>query len=65
LTIFNILGQKIKKIQFGPQMAQRIVWNANNELGHTVGSGYYIAQVSLLDKRGKKHSQVTKILYLK
>ncbi len=44
LTIYNMLGQKVKTLFSGNQLAgrYRMVWDASNEFGHHTSSGIYI-----------------------
>jgi len=62
ITVFNILGQKIKMLYSGrPQIGRNTVrWYGTNERGCRVGTGVYIARL--------KTSKVTftkKMLYVK
>jgi hypothetical protein len=44
LTIYNLLGQKVRTLVSGYQGAGRydVEWRGDNDLGHGVGSGVYI-----------------------
>ena len=44
LTVYNLLGQKVRSLVSGYQGAGRydVEWRGDNDLGHPVGSGVYI-----------------------
>jgi hypothetical protein len=44
LTVYNLLGQKVRSLVSGYQGAGRydVAWRGDNDLGHAVGSGVYI-----------------------
>jgi Mg-chelatase subunit ChlD len=65
LAIYNILGQQVKKIPLSAQTSQKLVWNAVNEQGQQVVSGFYIVKLSLKDASGKSRNEFARILYLK
>jgi len=65
LSIFNILGQRVKKISLGDKNNQKIVWNAYNDQGRQVVSGFYIVQLSLINQKGEVQNESARILYLK
>ncbi len=65
INIYNILGQRVKTIPLNTNGPQRIAWNAMNDQGRTVSTGFYIAELSLFNKAGKIHRETVKILYLK
>lgn len=65
VEIFNIVGQRVKHFSVDKERSQPILWNARDECGLPVGSGFYIVQLSLFDQKGNAHREVEKILYLK
>ncbi len=65
LVIYNLLGERVKKFSLNQNGVNNISWNAKNEFGSAIGSGFYIVQLLLTDKSQKVHSETAKILYLK
>jgi hypothetical protein len=65
VDIFNILGQRVKHFSIDKEAAPAIVWDARDERGLPVGTGFYIVQFSLFDHKGIASREVEKILYLK
>ena len=65
LVIYNLLGERVKKYSLNENGVNHISWNAKNEFGSLVGSGFYIVQLLLTDRSQKVHSETAKILYLK
>jgi len=65
ITIFNILGQRVKTFTLLNDSPDRIIWNAKNEFGRSVVSGLYIVQLSLKNKDGKMYNETARILHLK
>jgi uncharacterized protein (TIGR03790 family) len=56
LTIYNILGQKIRTFQFNntKQNQYQLVWNGKNEIGQQVSSGIYFYELrsdSFVDRK--------------
>jgi hypothetical protein len=51
LTIYNMLGQKVKtfNIQSTPAGYHSVTWNATNDLGQQVGAGVYLYQLQAKD----------------
>ena len=47
LTIYNMLGQKVKtfNMQSTPAGYHSVTWNATNDLGEQVGAGVYLYQL--------------------
>ena len=47
LTIYNMLGQKVKtfNMQSTPAGYHSVTWNATNNLGQQVGAGVYLYQL--------------------
>ena len=65
ITIYNILGHRIKEFNLSDNNSGNIRWNARNERGDLVGTGFYFAQLTLFDMQNKKYVETAKILYLK
>ncbi len=65
VDIFNIVGQRVKHFSIQKEAPLPIVWNARDEHGLPVGTGFYIVQLSLFDQKGNASREVEKILYLK
>lgn len=47
LTIYNLLGQKVRTLVRGPQPAgeHTVEWNGKNDIGNSVASGVYIYRI--------------------
>lgn len=65
IKIFNILGQKVKEFELTGNNMQKVVWNAKNERGDMVGTGFYFAELTLTDQKKNSFTETAKILYLK
>ena len=65
LRIYNLLGQCVRSINLGQNNFDHIVWNARNNHGEIVSTGFYIVQLVLHDNAGKQYSESAKIMYLK
>lgn len=65
VSIYNVLGQRVKSFTVGKGGGSKIVWNAGNEQGAVIGSGFYIVELTLMDAAGVKRRETAKILYLK
>jgi hypothetical protein len=65
LAIFNILGQRVKQVQLKSDGTQEIIWNALDDHGSQISSGFYIVRLSLYDERGNVFNEHQKILFLK
>ncbi|MEJ2055790.1 MAG: VWA domain-containing protein, partial [Calditrichaceae bacterium] len=65
LSIYNLLGQRVKKIQLSKDSPRIITWNAHDDQNRAVVSGVYIVRLSFTDLAGQKHSQSARILHLK
>ncbi|MFH1527992.1 MAG: T9SS type A sorting domain-containing protein [Bacteroidota bacterium] len=67
-AIFNSLGQKVFEItdrEYAPGV-QTVIWNAKNNFGSTVSSGFYIFRAIITDQKTKKLKVCTlKLIYLK
>ncbi len=64
IKIYNILGQMVKSYNLNKGMSN-VTWNARNNDGVLVGSGFYIVQLTLTDQTNQVHKETAKILYLK
>lgn len=62
LTIYNILGQRVKTLINGFQKAgyKRIVWNGRDDSGKEVSSGIYLYKID-----AGRHSDVKKMVIVK
>jgi len=62
LTVYNILGQKIRTLQNGKLSSgtHEIRWDGKDQYGRTVGAGFYIYQI-----QSNKQIQTKKMLFLK
>ncbi len=67
VTIFNILGQKVKHFEIESGMEKiNLMWNATNESNLPISTGFYIVNIRLFDSFGNISSnQSQKLLYLK
>lgn len=67
MNIFNILGEKVKgyRIESGSRNFS-INWNARNDWGGKISSGFYIVSINLYDTSGKLINNLSqKLIYLK
>lgn len=62
LTIYNVLGQKIRSypIRAAEAGEQRVVWNGTNQAGQVVTSGIYFYKLSV-----GKHARIRRMLLIK
>ncbi|MBN2413555.1 VWA domain-containing protein [candidate division KSB1 bacterium] len=65
VEIYNLLGQRIKKYEINKNAPSQLIWNALDEQGLPVSSGFYIVHLALRNKDGQIHHESQKILYLK
>ena len=65
IDIYNMLGQRLKKFTFDPSQKTKISWDARNQQGQQVSSGFYIVRLSLKDTTGEIVNRTARILYLK
>jgi Mg-chelatase subunit ChlD len=65
ISIYNMLGQRVKKIQLSKNSPQQITWNARDDYGRSIVSGVYIVHLSVTETDGKKHNESARILHLK
>lgn len=64
LTIFNVLGQVVKKFNMDGNTS-KITWQAANDYQNKVSTGLYYVSLKLVDYKGKTHYKNSKILFLK
>ncbi|HMV27275.1 MAG TPA: FlgD immunoglobulin-like domain containing protein, partial [bacterium] len=62
LTVYNLLGQKVKTLvqQHVAAGYHTIVWNGRNESGHAVSSGVYLYRLEI-----QGHVVTKKMMFLK
>ncbi|PKL88336.1 MAG: hypothetical protein CVV23_10720 [Ignavibacteriae bacterium HGW-Ignavibacteriae-2] len=65
LNIYNILGQLVKEYNLTSTSNNTVAWNAVNNFGQLVSTGFYLVQLSLLDNNNNRYTETAKILYLK
>lgn len=65
IRIFNLLGQRVNEIVLSGGSMQSVKWNARNDKGMQLGSGFYIVQLILTGKNLNDYIETAKILYLK
>lgn len=65
IAIFNVLGQRVKRIPITKDSPHQITWNGQNEQGKSIVSGLYIVQLSLTGSDGKLYRESARILHLK
>jgi len=66
ISIFNILGECVKSYSIGTGAANsRLTWNARNDGGIPVSTGFYIVQLVLTNSRNEIFTESAKILYMK
>ncbi len=65
IKIYNLLGQQIKEFSLNESSSPSVVWNAHNNKGIQISSGFYIVQLILTDKNLRDYVENAKILFLK
>ena len=65
VAIYNLLGQRIRFFPLTPQQSSEIVWNALDQDGLPVSSGFYIVTLSMRTADGQLKQESRKVLYLK
>lgn len=65
ISIYNILGQLVKEYRIDNRSGNAVKWNAVNDFGQLVSTGFYLVQLSLLDGSNNRYTETAKILYLK
>ena len=65
VNIFNIIGQRVKHFSIRNSSQKNIIWNARDDMGLPVGTGFYIVHLALFDQKGQAFREVEKILYIK
>jgi hypothetical protein len=65
VSIYNVLGQLVKQFDVLDNAGSSITWNAVNNYGQLVSTGFYLVQLTLQDHKNNKYTETAKILYLK
>ncbi len=67
LTVYDILGRELKKIEDNNLSAgfYEINWNGPEVLGKKVNSGIYFYRLSAKGESGKEYNKVMKMLMIK
>lgn len=65
ISIFNILGQCVKSFTISNTNSSRLIWNARNDLGSPVTTGFYIVQLVLSNQLKEVYKETAKILYMR
>ena len=60
ISIYNILGQLVKEYQLNNLSNNAVTWNAVNEFGQLVSTGFYLVQLSLLDSKNNSYTETRK-----
>lgn len=67
LTIYNVLGQRIRTVRFGEGQTQfKFIWNGENDRNNPVSNGIYFLSVKLIDTRNQTETlPAVKLIYAK
>ncbi|MBN1481908.1 VWA domain-containing protein [candidate division KSB1 bacterium] len=65
VRVYNILGQNVRSFPLTPHQSTEIVWNAKDENGLPVSSGFYIITLSMQTTDGHVENISQKVFYLK
>ncbi len=65
LKIFNILGECVRTFRLNGNSPAKLTWNARNEVGEIVGSGFYIVRLELRDDKNQLYRETAKIVHIK
>ncbi len=65
VTIYNVLGQVVKEFKELDKAGNSITWNAVNNYGQLISTGFYLVQLTLQDYKNNEYTETAKILYLK
>ncbi|MBN1560372.1 VWA domain-containing protein [candidate division KSB1 bacterium] len=65
VEIFNMLGQRVRHYALAPQQPAEIVWNAHDDRGLPVSSGFYLVTLSIHGNDGRLRNETQKVLYLR
>ncbi len=65
VDIFDVLGRQVRRFEVTPQMTSELLWDARDENGLGVSSGFYLVRYSLQTADGSVRSETQKVLYLK
>ncbi len=65
VEIYNTLGQRVRFFDLKSNYSQDIVWNAFDDYGQPVGSGFYIVKLIARMPDGQIKQETQKILYVR
>lgn len=67
LSIYNILGEEVKRLFSGTQIAgnYKISWNGDDNFGYKLSSGIYFYELRGNDNTGKEFSLLKKMILMK
>ena len=65
VDIFNVLGERVRHFTLVPQQTTELVWNAMDERGLPVSTGFYLVRLTVERTDGRVHQHTQRILYLK
>lgn len=65
MRIFSILGECVKTYKPDNAAYVQFTWNAKNDMGSPVSTGFYIVQLIMTDINDKVYQESAKILFLK
>ena len=68
VKIFNSIGQQVARLVDGEALEagyHQKIWNAKNDNGNHLASGFYIYRIDAIGKNGKEFAQSMKMIFLK
>jgi len=65
IRIFSILGECVKTFKIDQTIHSQFTWNARNEMGLPVSTGFYIVQLIMTDINENIYTESAKIIFLK
>ena len=65
VEIFDVLGRRVRRFNVAPNSISELVWDARDDLGSPVSSGFYIVRLATHQADGAMATESQKILYLK
>ncbi|RQW02502.1 VWA domain-containing protein, partial [candidate division KSB1 bacterium] len=65
VEIYNMLGQRVRHYALAPHQPSKIVWNAHDDRGLPVSSGFYLVTLSIHGDDGRLRHETQKVLYLR
>jgi hypothetical protein len=65
VEIFDVLGRRVRLFNITPLTNMELVWDARDDFGAKVSSGFYIVRLSTRLANGANSSESQKVLYLK